>query len=150
MKNKIQSTLSFGLAFGALVTASTALAEATTVTTTKSTTYVGTVSEVDPVKSTIILRSEPSAAPVTYTYSKETTFVDSTGKVVSSETIRNAPVTVEYSTEGGQTVVRRVIQTGPAVAMPATPAVPAMPVAPAAPAAGSVIREKTTTKTETH
>jgi hypothetical protein len=106
------TALSFGLALG-LMTAPVASADET-VTTTKSTTYSGVVSEMNPANSTIILRSETSAAPVTYTYSKETTFVDSSGNPVSSSAILNSPVTVEYSNEGGRTVVRRVVQTGPA------------------------------------
>jgi hypothetical protein len=107
------STLSLGLALGVLTQASVASADET-VTTTKSTTYSGVVSEMNPSSSTIILRSQSSAAPVTYTYSKETTFVDSAGNPVSSSALVNSPVTVEYSNEGGRTVVRRVIQTGPA------------------------------------
>jgi hypothetical protein len=107
------SALSFGLALGLLTQASVASAD-DTVTTTKSTTYSGVVSEMNPASSTIILRSEQSASPVTYTYSKETTFVDSSGNPVSASAIVNSPVTVEYSTEGGRTVVRRVVQTGPA------------------------------------
>jgi hypothetical protein len=112
---KIQRTLtalSLGLALG-LAQASVASADET-VTTTKSTTYSGVVSEMNPSASTIILRSETSAAPVTYTYSKETTFVDSSGNPIASSALVNSPVTVEYSTEGGRTVVKRVVQTGPA------------------------------------
>ena len=134
MMNRFHSTVSFGLVLGLLATASVAAAETSTVTT-KSTTYVGTVAEVNPATSTIVVRSEASSAPVTYTYTKETTFVDSTGNVVSQETIRNSPVTVEYATEGGVTVARRIVQMGPSVAV--TP-----------PAAGT-IHEKTTTRTET-
>ena len=107
------SALSFGLALGLLTQAPVASAD-DTVTTTKSTTYSGVVSEMNPSASTIILRSEQSAAPVTYTYSKETTFVDSSGNPVTASAIVNSPVTVEYSSEGGRTVVRRVVQTGPA------------------------------------
>lgn len=113
---RIVSVLSFGLALGLLVNAAPSAAE--TVTTTKTTTYSGTVSAIDPASSTIILKSESSPMPVTYSYTKETTFVDSKGNVVSHESIRNSPVTVEYSTEGGKTVVRKVIQTAPAVVVP--------------------------------
>lgn len=107
------STLSLGLALGLMTQASVASADET-VTTTKSTTYSGVVSEMNPSSSTIILKSESSAAPVTYTYSKETTFVDSAGNPVASSALVNSPVTIEYSNEGGRTVVRRVVQTGPA------------------------------------
>jgi hypothetical protein len=134
MKKTI-STASLGFAVGLLAIAS--IAESTVTTKTETTTYSGTVSEVNPTASTIILRSDASPTPVTYKYTKETSFVDANGNVVSYETIRNSPVRVEYSTVGGETIVRRVVQTGPAVVV--TP-----------PAAGGVIREKTTTRTETH
>jgi hypothetical protein len=137
--NRIASTLSFGLAFGLFANGSISIAGTDSVTTTKTTSYSGTVSEIDPARSTIVLRSETATSPTTYTYTKETTFVDANGNVVSSETIRNAPVTVEYSTEGGQTIVRRVVQTAPAAVVPAPAAVPVP----------SVIHEKTTTHTET-
>jgi len=129
--NRIASTVSFGLALGLLTGVCAGNAAAETVTTRKTTTYSGMVSEVNPSSSTIILTSEASSTPVTYTYSKETTFVDSKGNVVSYETIKNSPVTVEYTTDGGATVVRKVTQTAPAVQVPVVPTV------------------KTTTRTET-
>jgi hypothetical protein len=55
--------------------------------------------------------------------------VDAQGKVVSQETVRNAPVTVEYIKEGDRTIVRRVVVTTPN--------------------AGTRVKE-TTTQTETH
>lgn len=76
----------------------------------KTTTYRGTVSEVNPTSSTIILRSETAAAPTTYTYNKETQFVDSEGKVVSYEVIKNSPVTVQYTQDGDRMIVTKVIQ----------------------------------------
>jgi hypothetical protein len=150
MINLNTSALSVGLALGVVAIAAVALAE-TTVTTTKTTTYVGTVSEINPTNSTIILRSAPAAAPVTYSYSKETTFVDAAGNVVTSESIRNSPVTVEYTNEGGQMIVRRVVQNGPATAvvLPGTPAV-VVPAAPVVTPPAAMIREKTTTHTEKH
>ncbi|HXC51779.1 MAG TPA: hypothetical protein VN634_12890 [Candidatus Limnocylindrales bacterium] len=111
---RIVTTMTLGLALGLLANASVSYADMESTTTTKSTTYSGVVSQVDPSSSTIILKSESSPSPVTYTYSKETTFVDSTGRPVSADVIMNSPVTVEYSTEGGRTIVRRVVQTGPA------------------------------------
>lgn len=151
---RIVSTVSFVLALG--LSAGIALAE--TVTTSETTTYSGVVSEINPATSTIILKSETSPAPVTYTYTKETSFVDANGNVVTSETIRNSPVRVEYTTVGGQTIVRRVIQTQPGVVVSPGAVIPSAPVivvpAPAAPAVvapapAATIREKTTTRTET-
>jgi hypothetical protein len=128
--NRFTSTLSLVLAFGLLGSVSVGLAADTSVTTTeKTTTYTGVVSEINPSTSTIILKSETAPAPVTYHFTKETTFVDAQGNVVSYETIRNAPVTVEYMKEGDQVIVKRVVATRP----------------------GSVThKEETTTHTETH
>ena len=104
------STLSLALALGLLGSVPASLAETVT-TTEKTTTYSGVVSEVNPTTSTIILKSEKAPAPVTYNFTKETTFVDGQGKVVSYETIQNLPVTVEYLKDGDRTIVRRVVVT---------------------------------------
>ena len=126
--NRFAPTLALVFAFGAFGHAPGALAT-DTVTTTNTTTYSGVVSEINPTNSTIIVKSEKAPAPVTYTYTKETAFVDSTGKVVAYETIRNLPVTVEYTKDGDRTIVKRVVATQP----------------------GAVIqKEETTTHTETH
>ena len=117
---RIAYTVTCGLALGVL----TSSAQAETVTTTKTTVYTGVVSDINPTASTIILKSDTSPAPVTYTFTKDTAFVDSEGNVVSAEQIRNAPVRVEYSTEGDRTIVRRVIRTGPVVVTPPAVVVP--------------------------
>lgn len=87
----------------------------TTTTTEKTTTYKGVVSEVNPSSSTIILRSEGSTAPRTYTYNKETVFVDPQGNVVSYDVIKDSPVTVSYRQEGDRMIVTKVEATGPRV-----------------------------------
>lgn len=123
---KIQSLasfLSFGLLLGSLV-ATTSHADETVTTTTKTTTYSGVVSQIDPSSSTMILKSDASPEPTSYSFTKETSFVDATGRVVSYETIRNAPVTIEYTNDNGRMIVQKVIQTGPAVVVPAVPAAP--------------------------
>lgn len=113
--NRFTSTLSLVLAFGLLGSVSVGLAAdtSTTTTTEKTTTYTGVVSEINPTTSTIILKSETAPTPVTYTFTKETVFVDAQGKVVSYETIKNAPVTVEYTKEGDRTIIKRVVTTRP-------------------------------------
>jgi hypothetical protein len=128
--NRFTSTLSLVLTFGLLGSVPVGLAADTSTTTTeKTTTYTGVVSEINPSTSTIVLKSETAPAPVVYHFTKETTFVDAQGNVVSYETIRNAPVTVEYMKEGDQTIVKRVVATRP----------------------GTVThKEETTTHTETH
>jgi hypothetical protein len=111
---RVTSTLSLVLAFGLLASVPVGLAADTSITTTeKTTTYTGVVSEINPTTSTIILKSETAPAPVTYNFTKETVFVDAQGNVVSYETIRNAPVTVEYMKEGDRTIVKRVVATRP-------------------------------------
>jgi hypothetical protein len=129
--------LTAGIVAGGMIVGSTFANAETVTTTTKTTTYAGTVSEIRPSDSTIILRSDASPDPVSYTYTKETSFVDMNGRTVSYETIRNAPVRVEYVQDGPRTVVRRVVQTGPAVVVPAPAAEP-----------GTIIREKTTREIE--
>jgi len=89
--------------------------EHTTTTTEKTTTYRGVVSEVNPTASTIILRSEGQAPARTYTFNKETVFVDSQGNVVTYEVIKDSPVTVSYRTEGDRMIVTKVEATGPRV-----------------------------------
>ena len=108
------STLSLALALGLLGSATVSLAETSVTTTEKMTTYSGVVSEINPGTSTMIVKSETATAPVTYNFTKQTTFVDAQGNVVSYETMRNAPVTVEYTKDGDRTIVTRVVATRPA------------------------------------
>jgi hypothetical protein len=122
-------TSTFALALGLASISSVALAESTVTTTEKTTSYSGVVSNLDAGASTIVFKSETATPPVVYNYTKETVFVDGQGKVVSQETIRNSPVTIDYIKEGDRSIVRRVVVTTPE--------------------AGTRVKE-TTTKTETH
>ncbi len=124
---RVTSTLSLALALGLLGGVAISSAETSVITTEKTTSYSGVVSEINPTTSTMIIKSETAPAPVTYTYTKQTAFVDAHGNVVSYETIKNAPVTVEYTKDGDRTIVTRV------VALPAT----------------VMHKEETTTRTET-
>jgi len=81
--------------------------------TTTSTTYSGTVSELTPSSSSLIVRSE-SAAPRTYVYSNKTLFLDPSGNVVSAEVTRGQPVTLYYRQEGDQMVLTKVVMSRPA------------------------------------
>ena len=105
------------LALGSTFVVSTATAEMTerSVTTEKTTTYSGTVSEIDPSSSTITIRSETAPAPTKYTFTKETVFADPQGHVVSYDAIRNTPVTVYYTREGDRMIVSKVVTTKPVV-----------------------------------
>jgi hypothetical protein len=64
---------------------------------------------------TIILKLETKTAPTTYTYNKETVFVDSQGKIVTYETVKDSPVTISYVQDGDYMIVIKVTATGPQV-----------------------------------
>lgn len=97
---------------------------------TTTTTTAGTISEFDP--NTIVVRTESSAEPLRYRYTKTTTYVDESGNPVSIETVKSGlPVTIYYDREGGAMVARKVI------------------VRRATTAPGAVIEHKKTTTTTT-
>lgn len=131
---KVRNTLLAAVAVSTLGLLPAALHAQTSVTTTTSpvvtgtTTMItssnleGTVTSFTPASSQIVVRSS-AGSPVTYSYSKTTTFVDADGNTVSSETIQpGTPTTVYYATENGQSVVSKVVVRRPA---PATVVVPA-------------------------
>lgn len=89
-------------------TAGSDVAAAST-TTTQTTNSEGTIQSFTPDSSQIVVRTS-TGAPLTYSYSKKTTFVDADGNVVSYDTIKaGAPTTVYYTTENGQPVVSKVV-----------------------------------------
>jgi hypothetical protein len=94
-------------ALAALVLGSVVIpASAETVTTTTS--YSGTVTEYSP--DAIVVRSETSSTPMTYAYTKTTTYVDEEGNPVSIETVHSgAPVTVYYTQDGERMVASKVV-----------------------------------------
>jgi hypothetical protein len=76
-----------------------------TVTTTET---AGTISEVSP--SNIVVRSQTSSSPMSYSYTKSTTYVDETGAPVTIETVKSGlPVTVYYTREGDRMVANKVV-----------------------------------------
>jgi len=106
MKNHIISKFAGALTLAAiLTTGQIASAQATVVSTTTS---AGTISEFSP--DTIVIRSETDPAPVRYSYSKSTTYVDETGAPVSMEVVKSGlPVTVHYVKEGDRMIANKVI-----------------------------------------
>ena len=84
-------------------------------TTTSSTSYSGTVSEISPSNSTIVVKTETSSAPVTYRYTKTTSWVDSAGNAITSEQARNSPVTMYYTKDGDSTIVTKVVASKPSM-----------------------------------
>ena len=111
MKNTIRNLSGLTFLGVMLFTANLALAQTTapsTTSTTTTTTSNGTVSQFGP--DTIVVSSTTSPTPVSYSYSKTTTYVDENGNPVSSETVKSgAPVTIYYTQDGDKMVATKVI-----------------------------------------
>jgi hypothetical protein len=116
MKNSIINLTAASVLACALIGAGqTALGQASVQTITTdpqsvqtATTSAGTISEFSP--QTIVVRTDAAAAPVSYTYSKTTTYVDESGNPVSIETVKSGlPVTVYYMKVGDNLVASKVI-----------------------------------------
>ena len=87
----------------------------TTTTQTTETNMAGTFTSGTPGNSQIIVKT--SSGPMTYNYTKKTTFVDASGNAVTYESIKAGdPTTVYYTTVNGQPVVSKVVvnRTAPA------------------------------------
>jgi hypothetical protein len=79
--------------------------EKVTVTTTET---AGTISDFSP--DTIMIRTETSSSPTSYSYTKSTSYVDDTGAPVSMETVKSGlPVTVYYTREGDRLIADKVV-----------------------------------------
>lgn len=82
--------------------------QTSTVQTTKTTESAGTISEFSP--DTIVIRTETNTTPMSYNYTKTTTYVDEEGNPVSMETVKSGlPVTVYYTTEGDKMTASKVV-----------------------------------------
>ena len=82
----------------------------TTTTTTETTTTnsSGTVSTFGP--DSIVIRTTPSASPITYQFTETTTYVDEAGNPVEETTVTTgSPVTVFFSKEGDKMVASKVV-----------------------------------------
>src|SRR5271156_4327659 len=125
MKKTIRNIGSAALLGMALITAQTLFAQEaveSTTTTTKTVTSAGTITEFSP--DTIVIKSETSAEPVHYTYTKTTTYVDESGNAVSMETVKSGlPVTVYYIKDGDKMIVSKVIVRKAVAVTPPAPAV---------------------------
>jgi glucose/arabinose dehydrogenase len=110
MKNKIRNMS--GLAFLGVMLFATNITHAQTAaastTTTSTTQSAGTISQFSP--DTIAVQTTSSAAPVSYSYSKTTTYVDQNGSPVSMDIVKSGvPVTVYYTQEGDQMMASKVV-----------------------------------------
>ena len=115
MKTRVLTSLAAALSMAAIGATMPRLANADMVETSKqvttSTTYSGTVSEIQPSSSTIVIKSESSPQPMRYMFNEKTTFLDASGNVVQQESIRNQPVTVYYQKDGDELIASKVIVT---------------------------------------
>ncbi len=96
------TTLCLGLILGAVAYAG---GQTVVETTTNAT---GTISEFNP--NTIVIKTESSSAPIRYTSTRTTTYVDENGVPVSIQTVKSgAPATVYYVMEGDRMVASKVV-----------------------------------------
>ena len=87
---------------------------ATTSTSTSPLNGTGTITTYTPGSDYITFRTESSAAPVKYYYTKSTTVVDPEGRTVQWSAIRpDMPVTYTYVKDGDRLVVSKVTLTKP-------------------------------------
>jgi len=112
MKYAIRNLSSFILLgvmlFATNITRAQTPAPSVTSTTTSTTTSAGTVSQFSP--DTIVVKTTTSADPISYSYTKTTTYVDENGNAVSSETVKSgAPVTIYYAQDGDKMVATKVV-----------------------------------------
>lgn len=129
----IKMTLSAAALTAAFAITTPSGAQTVSTTTVEPMTSVGTVSTFGP--DAITIQSSTSTAPVAYSATKTTTYVDETGAPVSMDLVKSGlPVTVYYTEAGGNMVASRVV-----VKRTTTTAAPVTPV----------IEEKRTTTTTT-
>ena len=115
----------FAVSAAGVIVVSAALAQTTTTVTTDAgavttglTTRTGSFVTYTPGDEYFTFRTTPAAEPVRYYYTRETTFVDPTGRTVELSAIRpDLPATVYYVNEGNRTIVRKVVLSKPASAI---------------------------------
>ncbi|HKR53400.1 MAG TPA: hypothetical protein VJR93_03555 [Chthoniobacterales bacterium] len=115
----------FAISAAGAITVSAALAQTTTTVTTDAgpvtagvTTRTGSFVTYTPGDEYFTFRTAPAAEPVRYYYTRETTFVDPTGRTVEVSDIRpDLPATVYYVNEGNRMIVRKVVLSRPAGAV---------------------------------
>ncbi len=104
----MKTVKSFVLALAVLIIPCGLFAQQGSVNTVTTTETAGTISEVSP--NNIVVRSETSSSPMSYSYTKSTTYVDETGAPVTIETVKSGlPVTVYYTREGDRMVADKVV-----------------------------------------
>jgi hypothetical protein len=99
------------LSIGLAAVAPLVLGQTSSMTTTSTTTGSGTITEFSP-GSTIVLKE--SSGPRTYHFGKEVVYVTRSGKTIDADAVQTrikvgVPVHVEYSGEGDNMMVTRVV-----------------------------------------
>jgi len=115
----------FAISTAGAIVVSAALAQTTTTVTTDAgpvaaglTTRTGSFVTYTPGDEYFTFRSTPAAEPVRYYYTKQTTFIDPTGRTVELSDVRpDLPATVYYVNEGNRMIVRKVVISKPASAI---------------------------------
>jgi len=115
----------FAISAAGAIAISAALAQTTTTVTTDAgpgtagmTTRTGSFVTYTPGDEYFTFRSTPAAEPVRYYYTKQTTFIDPTGRTVELSDVRpDLPATVYYVNEGNRMIVRKVVISRPASAI---------------------------------
>ena len=115
----------FAISVAGAIAISTALAQTTTTVTADTgpvtaglTTRTGSFVTYTPGDEYFTFRTTTAAEPVRYYYTKETTFVDPTGRTIELSDIRpDLPATVYYASEGNRMIVRKVVISKPASAV---------------------------------
>ena len=109
--------LALSTAFAQETSTTTTTAGSTGVSATTSTSSLngsGTITTYTPGSDVITFRSETSAEPVKYYYTKSTTIVDPEGKTVEWSMLKpDMPVTYTYVKEGDRMVITKVTLTKP-------------------------------------
>lgn len=110
-KNICMKTLSPTFLVGVFAVAlgsSPAFSQVAVASTTTS--PIGTIASYEPGAQTLIVRQEAAASPLTYSVTRETTFVDELGNPVVAERVTSGlPIVVHYVQENGRLVASRVI-----------------------------------------
>jgi hypothetical protein len=109
--------VALSMAFAQDTTSTTTTTGPGGVTTSSSTSTVsgaGTITAYTPGSDYITFRTETSAEPVKYYYTKKTVLVDADGRTVDWSLLRpDLPVRYEYVREGDRTVVSKIVVTKP-------------------------------------
>ena len=118
-QNRLITLLAAGAVSAIALTTVMGQDSSTTTTSSVTTSTIsggGTITAYTPGSDYITVRTEESAEPVRYYYTKNTTIVDPEGKTVEWTALRpDMPVKYTYVREGDRMVIRQITLTNPVV-----------------------------------